>query len=156
MNSAKDILELYWDGYLPVDPVEIAKKMGVKVIGNCNLGHSGHFFFDENGMPTISYNTNEHIKRQKFTVAHELGHYVNGDKEAPRDTTFSFDKYNHDIKEVNANRFAAELLMPDNVVMHLINFKFVHSLDKLAKYFGVSTGAMHYRLVNLGLINNVY
>jgi len=156
MSKAKDILELYWDGYLPIDPTIIARKMGVAVIPDNYLDHSGHFWFDKNGVPNISYNDSEPEKRKRFTIAHELGHYVNGDNNVPRDTNLSFDRYNYDIREVNANRFAAELLMPDNVVIHLINFKFVHSIEKLAKYFAVSTGAMHYRLVNLGLINNVH
>jgi hypothetical protein len=44
--------------------------------------------------------------------------------------------------------------MPDNVVKYLINFEHIYSLDELAERFDVSTSAMHYRLVNLGLINN--
>lgn len=154
MNTATDILNLYWNGYLPVDPIDIARKMGVKVNSNTSLGHSGHFCFDDNGVPTIDYNSSEPESRQRFTIAHELGHYVNGDRDAPRDTSVSFNQYSRDIREVNANRFAAELLMPDNVVMHLINFEHIYSLDELASRFAVSTGAMHYRLVNLGLINN--
>ena len=154
MNTAKDILNLYWDGYLPVDPIDIAVQMGVELNPNPFLDHSGHFRFDSNGAPTIDYNNTESKNRQRFTIAHELGHYVNGDHDAPRDTSISFNQYNRDICEVNANRFAAELLMPDNVVKYLINFEHIYSLDDLAKRFDVSTSAMHYRLVNLGLINN--
>lgn len=154
MNNAQSILDLYWDGYLPVNPFKIAEEMGVTLIPECFNNYSGYFTIDE-GKPTIYYNSEEAESRINFTIAHELGHYVNGDTDVPRDTNLSFDRYNHDAREVNANRFAAELLMPDNVVKHLINFERIYSLEKLADRFGVSTGAVHYRLVNLRLIDDI-
>lgn len=151
INTAKEVLDLYWDGYLPVDPVEIARNMGVKIKPSPFLDHSGHFYF-ENEQPTIEYCSSEPERRRRFTIAHELGHFVNGDTNAPRDTSRSFDRYNYDPREVNANRFAADLLMPEYAINYLINIKNIKTLEELADKFHVSTGAMHYRLVNLGII----
>ena len=61
-----------------------------------------------------------------------------------------------DREEVEANRFAAALLMPDHMVRSWIareSFQTAPELvERLAKSFGVSKVAVNFRLVNLGLI----
>jgi Zn-dependent peptidase ImmA (M78 family) len=64
-----------------------------------------------------------------------------------------------DTEEVEANRFAAELLMPRLLVDESVKSKMQqkpHTRDDLvtilAHEFDVSTDAMGYRLINLGII----
>lgn len=72
-EKAKELLDKsHWDN-TPVDASFIAKKNGIKV-KNCSFEDnniSGYYDFEEK---TIYVNSNEFVKRQQFTIAHELGH----------------------------------------------------------------------------------
>lgn len=149
-RTASDVLKAHWDGLLPVDPLAIAQAMGLRV-ERCALDHSGHYSYND-GNPLIQFNADEPVVRQRFTLAHEIGHHVHGDLDAPRDTSEQFNASSRDPREVAANRFAAALLMPAAIVKHLVLEKNVTSLQALAKTFGVSTAAMEFRLKNIGLL----
>lgn len=149
-KTADDVLRSHWDGLLPINPKKIAEAMGISVQG-LFLDHSGHYSFND-GSPLIQYNCTEPAVRQRFTLAHEIGHHVHGDMDAPRDTSEQFNSRSRDPREVAANRFAAALLMPDVIVKHLVREKRVTGLAELSKIFGVSTAAMEFRLRNIGLI----
>jgi Zn-dependent peptidase ImmA (M78 family) len=60
---------------------------------------------------------------------------------------------NYDPVESSANRFAAELLMPESAVRSMISDKAYSNLSALATAFNVSEVAMKYRLKNLGLVS---
>ncbi len=112
---------------------------------------------------SIAVNPNQHPNRQRFTIAHELGHffchnaqdmeYVDGDFRVSWRNNAS--SAGVDWKEIEANRFAAELLMPEDMLRKdvdkhsAINRNVVHLLASL---YGVSRLAMQYRLINLGLL----
>ncbi len=105
----------------------------------------------------ITVNSSEGEQRQRFTAAHELAHYLlhrdmlnNGhldrlfdDSENPSDPFTP-------AHEVQANRFAAELLMPELLLKHKHEENI--SLKDLAKTFNVSKAAMKVRLRSLGLV----
>jgi Zn-dependent peptidase ImmA (M78 family) len=153
MDAAERTLTQYWDGYLPVRPERLAQQMNVRLIGRGNYGdyfpYSGYFSYEDN-IPTIAYNVNDALVRRRFTVAHELGHFLLGHRDVPRDYPDSFGSRNFSPIEVQANQFAAELLMPADVVrdMALSGYS---SLDQLADVFSVSKVAMGHRLSNLSL-----
>ena len=153
--TAHDVLERYWDFKLPVDPIGIARKMGieVKTTSPFNGGgrESGHYSYRD-GQPLITYTALDPAVRQRFTVAHEIGHHVHGDLDAPRDTSAQFSSGVRDPREVAANRFAAALLMPTALLKHVVYEERVTDLQALASMFGVSTAAMEYRLRNTGII----
>jgi hypothetical protein len=104
--------------------------------------------------------------RQRFTIAHELGHLLlHGYKSAHADRTFKVrlrDSHSSEgsvLEEVEANRFAAELLMPAAVIRkrlanHSIEYAPVggaaeQEIANLAKEFNVSTQALQIRLSTL-------
>jgi Zn-dependent peptidase ImmA (M78 family) len=151
-KTARDVLQAHWDGKLPVNPVEIARRMGVMVEGDPFMVGSGYYRANHQGRPHISYNSLEPAVRQRFTVAHEIGHFVHGDEDAPRDTLESFNAKSREPREIAANKFAAALLMPAEMVKFLVREQRMTDLSSLAKKFGVSTAAMKFRLTNLGLI----
>ena len=67
----------------------------------------------------ISVNSNESNKRRRFTVAHELGHYLfdfDPNESIQYFDMFEIDHLNGDWQEDRANRFAAELLMPKTAI----------------------------------------
>ena len=109
----------------------------------------------------ICINRDEHPNRKRFSAAHELGHYflhsakaLNIDKNI---ITFNRDANSQTgevIEEVEANFFAASLLMPLGEITKSINFKksFDFNVDFLAKEFKVSTISMSIRLSKLGYL----
>lgn len=167
--SASDLLSRFWNGVLPVDPKAIAEAVGVKVVplmsADVMKGLSGalHFHTPEGSSTPELYcrynNLTESNERQRFTIAHELGHYASGHLTAGqvlfRDTTETFTGRVFDPQEVEANRFAAELLMPEKYVQNAIQRDGIKTVQDLAKEFGVSASAMRWRLVNLGLLSKI-
>ncbi len=116
--------------------------------------------------PTILVNENHHPKRQRFSIAHEVGHYVlhktkgthidNDKKTFFRDADSQ--KAIYPI-EIEANRFAAEMLMPTAMVkreLEKYEGKLLDAEDdddpiaNLADAFQVSSLAMSLKLQNLG------
>ncbi len=157
-RTAAHVLHAHWDGNLPVDPRAIATAMGVEVLAlppsdpeNGQPSESGHYSF-RNGRALITYNASDAPVRQRFTIAHEIGHHVHGDIDAPRDTTEQFSTRSRDPREAAANRFATALLMPAALVKHMVLELHVYDLRRLAKTFEVSTAAMEFRLKAVGLL----
>lgn len=159
--------DIAWDGKLPVNPKEIADgiimvkrqndesiELPILMQGRHLDGESGYAEYVDGDEPHFLcvYNTDEVPTRQRFTQAHELGHvmlrHVAKGKSPRRDTTFKAQA--GDWIEIDANGFAAELIMPEKYVRHLASK--VTDIAKLAKDFGVSPWAMRYRLMNLGLL----
>ncbi len=154
-HKARQVLSEFWDGSLPINPVKAAEHFGIEVRRtNDDDSCSGSAFMDD-GQKVIEYKNSEFSLRQRFTVAHELGHHMLGhatnDRQF-RDGAKEFNIHTHDPFEVQANKFAAELLMPKEMVDFLIEKKEITDLKQLAKKFDVSTMAMKFRLGNLGWI----
>ncbi|MCG1041698.1 ImmA/IrrE family metallo-endopeptidase [Mycetohabitans sp. B8] len=99
--------------------------------------------------PVIEFNASEPALRQRFTIAHELGHFALNHGPRFRDSTENFSLANDDLIEAEANKFAAELLMPAAVVNGLISKYDITDLDRLTGMFKTSTVAMKYCLKNL-------
>ncbi len=152
-TKAKEILTKYWDKTIPIDPIKLARAAGVTVKAVPNLSTSGEFKKCMVEGPLIQYRSTESDVRQRFTIAHELGHFVLGHGGAYRDNPDNFSLANHDPLEVSANRFAAELLMPEDVLNYLVIKRGINGIAKLADMLQVSQVAMQYRLKNLGWIS---
>jgi Zn-dependent peptidase ImmA (M78 family) len=119
--------------------------------------------FMQNGVPTVVVNSLHHANRRRFSVAHELGHFelhmaaigsdVHVDKRfLARDANSST---GFDAKEVDANRFAAELLVPRTMLIEALQGRIVdleaddELLGELAEAFGVSKQMMAIRVGEL-------
>lgn len=146
--AARALLTKHWDGRLPVDPAAIAKAEGLRLERLNSDSYSGEFL---RAQKTIRVNTNEAHVRQRFTLAHELGHYALGHEDAPRDTSAAFSARAQEPQERAANQFAAELLMPARAVEKLVLSGMFRTTDELAKAFNVSKVAMTFRINNLNL-----
>lgn len=155
VKYAQSILEHYWDGVIPVKPQNIIDEIGdLKVIyQDFDKNIAGKKFYDfDKGYYVIEVNKNHHPNRQRFTLAHELGHYAlqHGNK---TDTLYRDSDMDSNPDEVEANAFAAEILMPASAIRHLVFNKGVTTIQDLAQQLWVSEQAMLYRLKNLGLIS---
>ncbi|MBU9358787.1 ImmA/IrrE family metallo-endopeptidase [Burkholderia multivorans] len=147
---AQSYLEQFWNQQLPVDPVAIAQAAQIRVFMNPEMGGLAGCYYEDNGVPTIEYNGNDPLVRQRFTIAHEVGHHALRHGPRFRDSTESFSLGNYDPVEAAANKFAAELLMPAAVVNAMIRAHDITNLEQLAAIFNTSSVAMKYRLKNLG------
>ena len=136
-------------GIFPVDVEGIAQQMGVKVeYAFLRDGVSGMIRSRPPEVPVIYVDASENAARQRFTVAHELGHYVERINQGQNDFAFIDERSTkYDLHEFYADEFAGNLLMPADEIRRL------QSLGKtnleIAAYFGVSPPAMNTRLRRL-------
>jgi len=94
---------------------------------------------------TIFINSSEVGERMRFTLGHELYHILNNQNEERNENN----KFSE--KELNANAFSAELLIPKDILVRKIDDWGI-DVSRLAIYFKVSIPAMFYRLTNLGFL----
>ncbi len=93
--------------------VEETVGLRVLVVG-LGPGVAGACWGPETAEPIIAVNAGDWCTRQRFTLAHELGHVCCGHTgRLPKDTAETFRDQDHDPREVQANAFAGELLMPE-------------------------------------------
>ena len=145
---------------IPVDPVLLANKLGIRV---------SNAVFSE---PTISgmiakrgencsllINDNDTPYRKRFSIAHELGHcllhlFANDgefiDNEIDLFRIEAFDADGKQLQEIEANQFAAALLMDAELIKEY--WPVFKTLNAMAEAFKVSEAAMGIRLSGLGLV----
>jgi Zn-dependent peptidase ImmA (M78 family) len=165
MRVKKQAVELLRDHNLlraPVDVDHLARALGAEVFYEEMEDKVSGLLLYEESSAKIAVNKDHHRNRQRFTVAHEIAHLVlhaSRKKELWIDHEYYFrsnDPRSGDEKaEVEANRFAADLLMPKELIVESIDSSLPLSdlgVARLALRFGVSEQAMMWRLVNLGLI----
>lgn len=160
---------------IPVD--RIARALGATVRKEPYNGDLSGALYRRGGTCVIGINKNDNGLRQRFTVAHEIGHLVlhdgsvyidrqqTGELSKPSETQngkrFFRDKVSSmasDPQEIEANRFAAALLMPQSLLFEDIEkrninmpIKSLAEIKPLAGRYRVSLEAMVFRLINLGV-----
>lgn len=135
----------------PVDVEKVAEFFSLNVIYYPKFPDSisGTIIKDVD-LHAIGVNANHPKVRQRFTIAHELGHYIMGhDQKTVLDN--SFDKKTDNEKE--ANKFASELLMPIDFLKNDLD-KENYNIPSLAKKYEVSEQAMSIRLLETNLIHH--
>lgn len=154
-EKATSLLKMAKVSKAPVDVHNIAKLLGFTVIeSDFPDKYSGEIFI-EGEVKSIGVNKNHTVKRQRFTIAHELGHYLNGhqyfdeDGEMLEDTEFDFNNPLHK-QEREANLFASELLMPKEFLIKDLE-ELGLNMNKLTERYQVSEQAMWIRLTSLRL-----
>lgn len=145
------------DEYLSEHPVKlgaIAKRLGVKVLlSTLPRGTSGQIG-QENGDFVIRINRHEAKHRQRFTLAHELAHYL-----LHRDLIVAEGGWSENVLlrsgqpanvEYEANRLASDLVIPSaqlaEATAEYSGPMTPEVIEDLARRFGVSTTAMEIKL----------
>lgn len=162
------------NGYfsVPIDVINLVKHLNIN-IEEIELEDDVSGFLALDGDKThIGYNTSHRPERKRFTIAHELAHYyLHARKDDPlfidksqrsegqkmfRDSKSSAGEY---VKEIEANAFAAALLMPKELIENELNKLTTGDpeewVSKLAEKFEVSKQAMNIRLINLEIIGYI-
>ena len=143
---------------IPVPVETIAAKYQIRVSRAPHQSFSG-MLIRKDGHALIGINSLEAPVRQRFTIAHELGHFF---LHPQKDAFVDYRDNRRDVmrtpREKQANMFAAALLMPSDLLRkHCRSFARVglseDELHSLAKRFMVSDDAMRFRLINLNILS---
>ena len=173
-GKARDLLEKAGALAQPVDLDRVLDKLGLELrVNPMDEEYSGFLVVDKR---VIAVNELHPAVRQRFTIAHEIGHYDlhRGDQDAADvfiDRTAYFDNEpevyfrRHQLSaadyrmEAEANAYAAGLLMPRELLERYLeqhsgktDFSNSEGIGVLAEEFDVSRIAMGYRLRNLNLM----
>lgn len=150
---------------LPINIDKIIKSQGLKCVPYEEDGVSGILMIEQNNT-IIGYAENESPRRQRFTKAHELGHFMlhrGGNLFIDKDFKTMYRPSSNvpstEWQEWEANEFAACILMPEHLVkeeMKKIQIDYADDSDnswieQLAEKFDVSVSAMSIRISRLGL-----
>lgn len=161
-EKVRELLARFRVRRAPVPVEQIAKKVGIKIAAVPAEDDISGAIIRKGTRVVIAVNTSHHPNRQRFTVAHELGHYYfHHGLEEHVDQNFRIAWRNSDSSkavdwlEIEANRFAAELLMPTEFLTRDLDA--LQKIEKrtvalLASRYRVSPEAMKIRLTNLGII----
>lgn len=126
--------------YKTNNPQEIAQELGIIILFE-PLGEINGYYNTAFRQKFIHINITLVESKQKFTIAHELGHALLHPKaNTPflRDNTlFSINKL-----EIEANKFAVDLLITDEAIDEVKHL----TLDQMANYFGINKNLIKLRL----------
>ena len=142
-----------------IDPIVVASSYNIKVYGDISSpprlakGESGMIVMEE-GNITIYVSPNDTLEKQRFSIAHALGHFKHGhlseDKTIFRDGHIGYSKDNYDLQELEANDYATKLLMPKEKIDFLIENKGCTRVEDIASALIVSYTNMSNRLEQIG------
>lgn len=162
-RQVKELLEEQGIASAPIPVERIAVALGATIRRSPLDESLSGMIYLKGRKPIIGVNSRHHQNRQRFTIAHETAHLV-----LHRDTIIEdvhvdrrFPVLMRDANsatgmekiEIEANRFAAELLMPTFFLLRALKTRGFdiddeEPLKKLARYFRVSTQALQYRISN--------
>ena len=165
-HEQRELLARYKASF-PVQVGKLAEELGLTVVSTHDLPHGMSGSIAKEGDQYFIYvNANQPLRRQRFTIAHEIGHflkhksYLDQTDEILNPTKKAIlNRTNHGAGSANsdqerqreyaADKFAGDLLMPE------VTFRDVwpkaQCLKDVADYFGVSEMAANVRAALLGL-----
>lgn len=165
MKQEYDVILNKFSEIFPVPVINIANALGYEI---------NYFIPDEDTIKIsgfvdyknkkIGINNLDSEYRQRFTIAHEIGHIINGD-DAGNDFYIDYrdniEGKNKDKKEMQANKFAINLLIPKNeFILKFNEFKNLGRSDmlilmNLSLHFGVPENIIKMQINNLNLIGQL-
>lgn len=162
-SIARELLDQYEVSDPPVPVERLAKAEGIRLVLKDLEGDiSGFLLRQDDGSPVIGVNSHHPRVRQRFTVAHELGHYLLGaedslhiDRKFELKLRSNLSSQGVDSDEMEANLFAAELLMPGFLLNHDLedaqpfDISDESEIRRLARKYGVSSQALMIRISSL-------
>ncbi len=141
------------DEYYPLVGLDVmAERLGIKVyeadLTDISGSLSGFITYDDpatKSHPEIFIEESMSPGRKKFTLAHELGHHFLHQGMKLRLDNLDYSSNSKDtLEEIEANYFAATLLMPRELLLRLIDQK--KSVEEISDYFQVSLSAARNRI----------
>jgi post-segregation antitoxin (ccd killing protein) len=138
---------------VPVDLIGLARALGLEVLASTlGPGISGELRRKADGSFQIRVNRHDAKKRQRFTVAHEIAHFLLHRDEVGdgiEDDVLYRSRLSNPI-EAQANRLASDILMPEQQVRNMFHrtsgVTLEERLSRVSDEFGVSDAALKIRL----------
>ena len=141
----KDIIE-HVQNSIPVDVDELAKLLKIGIVSREDVEGNGYIEI-EGDTCTIYINSKEDERQQRFTIAHEIAHFLlHGDylqekKVMDRGKRSGYE----DNRETEANKLAAEILMPLSKINEAIESG-KDTVEAIQNEFNVSDRTLKIRL----------
>lgn len=163
-ERAQALLEEQGVTSAPVPVERLAKALGAQLRFSPLDDELSGMIYVKDGTPIVGVNALHHPNRQRFTIAHELGHLqlhrpeitkeIHVDKGFPMLMRNAVSATGVNEMEIEANFFAAEILMPETFLAASLDDEPFDidddgAVSALAKQYKVSTAAMRFRLGNL-------
>lgn len=154
-EKAQNILSMYKITEPPVNVEKVANLLGFQVVPFDFPDTTSAVIRIKDTSKVIGVNKKQVEVRQRFSIAHELGHYLSGHENFTHEKKIFVEpdkKYldPQHRQEEEADEFAAELLMPDFMLRKdVLEYKL--DAGELAKKYNVSEQAMWLQLINLKL-----
>jgi Zn-dependent peptidase ImmA (M78 family) len=157
----RELLAKYRVRSAPVPIHQIAEGEGASIVVKSFNNEVSGLLLRTGNTAIIAVEKRQAPTRQTFTVAHELGHLLlHPGQELRVDKRFRLNLRSpesstaEDVEEIEANAFAAALLMPEmylrtDLADFVLDIDDAEQVQELAKRYGVSAQAMTLRLVNL-------
>jgi Zn-dependent peptidase ImmA (M78 family) len=135
----------------PLDVEKVALSLGLTIRREPMEDALSGYLQKEGKAWVIGINAYHHPRRQRFTLAHELAHFLlhSGDNSTFVDRTLFRNDDSHPM-EWEANRFAGSLLIPDAEFRGLIA-QGTNKVEDLADHFKVSALAVRVKAKILGI-----
>lgn len=162
-RAAQELLQRAGISKPPIPIERIARHLGAEVRREPFEGDLSGMLFREGDRTIVGVNSLHPRSRQRFTIAHEIGHLELHEREGIHlDRKFPIVRRRDGLSslaveptEIEANSFAAELLMPASMLEDDIDeadpfFEDEELTGWLANRYDVSLQAMAIRLGNLG------
>jgi Zn-dependent peptidase ImmA (M78 family) len=144
-QAARSEAQRLIDEYGTNDPYDLCRQLGIDVIeANMPDGSSGMIVKRAGQDAEVFVEADDPTVRRKFTVAHELGHYI--ERSLAHDDDFSFRErrgMDYNLHEFFADEFAGALLMPEAQFLAELNKGATNT--SLAAQFRVSLAAVEKR-----------
>ncbi len=166
-REAESLVDHLGISSVPVDVIRVAKGLGLEVVYS-ELGEDvSGLLVTRDGASMVCVRESDPLVRQRFTIAHEIGHFRLRHQFEPGERVHVDEGWKVtarsnnrtlgiDPREVEANQFAATLLMPSRLLSQRVSRLGAGRLNddhvsELAREFKVSEQAMAIRLSTLGL-----
>jgi Zn-dependent peptidase ImmA (M78 family) len=169
-SRAQELRERLKLGTIPVPVDRIGRALGAVIRYSPLDEELSGMIYIKNGQPIIGVNALHHPNRQRFTIAHEIGHLemhrhlITEQIHVDKEFQVGLSRLNRDSKsalgtekeEIEANRFAAALLVPESFLEEALAAKPFDidddaPIEALAKKLKVSRQMLEYRISNLDL-----
>lgn len=133
---------------------EVAGSLGICIKEVPSMGSEGRILMSrDSGVISIN-STNNNLKKNNFTIAHEIGHFLlHKDLALCVDTQTTLSEWHiKGPQETQANDFASELLMPSDLFCSKIDRKRLNIalMQEVSTYFNVSMLAAFLKYVLIG------
>ena len=106
------------------------------------FGSQSAILFEQQGRALLFFNQDEVDYRIRFSLAHEFGHYLFNHRLNVTDEVYQ-------REEIEANFFAGQLLMPEQIISALQSRYVKIDVDYLKRIFGVSADAAERKIRTL-------